>query len=224
MDKDKPQHFSDAADDPFGGDDEVDPSGDASEDLTRKQFVSETRSYQAYRKKKWNECKEQGGHRFLLDQDPLEEWPKLGSQFPMLALLAEYILSIPAASAGAERFFSALARILTKDRYSIERKFVGKLITSHMRNRSVKSITVQKIPEFGIIPDDIEIDDWEEMYDSDYEDDDEGQDDMDYELNALDFEDEEIDGEETHAGKRMRVSFDTRNENCSTNDAIINFE
>ena len=133
----------------------------------------------------------------------------------MLALLAEYILSIPAASAGAERFFSALARILTKDRCSI---------SSHMRNRSVKSITVQKIPEFGIIPDDIEIDDWEEMYDSDYEDDDEGQDDMDYELNALDFEDEEIDGEETHAGKRMRVSFDTRNENCSTNDAIINFE
>ena len=92
VDKDKPRHLSDAADDPFGGDDEVDPSGDASEDLTRKQFVSETRSY--HRKKKWNECKEQGGHRFLLDHD--EFWASLTRLFgaPGLArgLAAVYLV------------------------------------------------------------------------------------------------------------------------------------
>lgn len=100
------------------------------EDTIRKKFQEEAKAYQTYRRNKWNECKNQGGHRTLLDQNPLHEWPKIANEFPMLALVAEYVLSIPASSAGAERFFSALAKVLTKDRCSIERNFAGDLITS----------------------------------------------------------------------------------------------
>ena len=109
----------------------------------------------------------------------------------MLALLAEYILSIPAASAGAERFFSALTKIITKDRCSIERKFAGELITSHMRHRKAKPIVVQAIPDFGEIVEKIEIEDWEEMYDSDYDNDGDEELEDDSILNHADFVSEE---------------------------------
>lgn len=179
------------------------------EDALRNSFIAESKAYQLYRREKWNECKSNGGFRRLLDQDPLEEWPKIADKFPMLALLAEYILSIPAASAGAERFFSALTKIITKDRCSIERKFAGDLIASHMRHRKAKPIVVQVIPNFGEIIKKIVIQDWEEMYDLDYERDEGDELEDDLLINDADFvSEEELSSDEdidTELGKRKRL-------------------
>ena len=73
-----------------------------------------------------------------------------------------------------------------------------------MRNRRVKKTAVQKILDFGEIENEIEIEDWEEMYDSDYVNDDEDYAE-DFELNPSDFiqEDEEY---LEDSGKRRRIA------------------
>ena len=202
-------------DDPFGGHEENVAEATSAEDTIRNNFLKEAKAYQSYRRNNWIECKDKGGHRKLLDNNPLHEWPKIAEEFPMLALVAEYVLSIPASSAGAERFFSALAKIITKDRCSIKRDFAGDLVASHMRNRRAKKILGQPIPDFGDIGKEVDIEDWEEMYDSDYEHDDEHEEDpQDFELNMLDFEmvaeDEIAEGEEfmEYSAKRRRVTTD----------------
>ena len=84
-----------------------------------------------------------------------------------------------------------------------------------MRNRRAKKILGQPIPDFGDIGKEVDVEDWEEMYDSDYEHDDEHEEDpQDFELNMLDFEmvaeDEIAEGEEfmEYSAKRRRVTTD----------------
>ena len=82
-----------------------------------------------------------------------------------------------------------------------------------MRNRRPKKIHDQSIPDFGELGRDIEVEDWEEMYDSDYEHDNEQEEDpQDFDLDPSDFEriaeDEMVADEEypVYSNKRRRVA------------------
>ena len=95
-------------------------------------------------------------------------WIKVFSSSGQVSQCLQISLTIPAACAGSERFFSALTRVITDDRCRLERSFAGKLVTSHLRNREVSYVRPQPIPNFGELMGHVKIEDWEDMYDSDF--------------------------------------------------------
>jgi hypothetical protein len=52
--------------------------------------------------------------------DSLKFWKKASTRYPMLSLLAKYVLSIPATSVLCERLFSATGQIITKNRAKLD--------------------------------------------------------------------------------------------------------
>jgi hAT family C-terminal dimerisation region len=135
-------------------------------------FEKEVRMYHLYRLEEWRTkySKEQTSRSWML-KDPLEDWRSLQSLFPKLALLAENVLAIPAAAASAERVFSGLNRVVTAERSSMNKELAGKIVVCYLRHNRVHKKQNQNFafPPFGICELD-EVENWEEEYDSDYDD------------------------------------------------------
>ena len=60
--------------------------------------------------------------------DPLDFWKEKGKQWPLLREVAKTILAIPASSAGSERSFSTMGRLISNNRTTMLHDKVNKLV------------------------------------------------------------------------------------------------
>ena len=70
--------------------------------------------------------------------DVLKWWYEKKNKYPMLHILAERVLEMTAQSACSERVFSALQKLVTKMRSSIDKDLAGLMVTNYMRTRRAK--------------------------------------------------------------------------------------
>ena len=128
----------------------------------------------------------------------------------MLYRLAEAILAIPATSGAPERVFSVLTRIMTDHRTSIDKKLLCAIVVSAFRSLNRQNRKKIKIPPFGILADEIDIQDWEDDAESDYDDDDQ--------IDEVEDSDDDDDYDEEEYFAALRASATQRKHGSSPNE------
>jgi len=91
----------------------------------------------------------------LQTSNPLLFWKELHTRAPHLSRAARDILCIPAQSAAAERIFSAMNTVVTKQRCGLKQKNIGPLVQSAMRYKQSKVLKryvrpcIEDLPPLG---------------------------------------------------------------------------
>ena len=114
-------------------DDDDDAFSDILDDIDDNESSSRDQEKETLKRRAREELDGYVKHKFDKDDihlkmDPLDFWKEKGKQWPLVREVAKTILAIPASSAGSERSFSTMGRLLSNNRTTMLHDKVNKLI------------------------------------------------------------------------------------------------
>jgi hypothetical protein len=120
-------------DDDDDDDDDDDAFSDILDDIDDNESSSRDEEKETLKRRAREELDGYVKHKFDKDDihlkmDPLDFWKEKGKQWPLVREVAKTILAIPASSAGSERSFSTMGRLLSNNRTTMLHDKVNKLI------------------------------------------------------------------------------------------------